>query len=221
MAFFRTGMGKMDSSYSWTEGGFQLEKDLGLHWENWDDLERDIRSWAQKDYILLRCVDSKRADIYNNKREKPFVKGHKSYIDPVLTEFAYKTFACVHGGRRKSKKTIQDAESQLSNNVPRRKGKTLDIGCKFRIHAAYRPHLKAIVVTSIIGEETAGSSFAPGHNHPATKDMFERYPQNLKMTETEVTRQEELLSMGVGAAQAARLLRGETGKPFTAKNIQN
>ena len=89
MAFFRTGMGKMDSSYNWTKGGFQLEKDLGPHWENWDDLERDIRSWAQKDYILLRCVASKRADIYNNKRGKPFVKGHKSYIDPVLTEFAY------------------------------------------------------------------------------------------------------------------------------------
>ena len=69
--------------------------------------------------------------------------------------------------------------------------------------------------------ESCGSSFAIGHNQLGSKDMYERYSQNIRMRDSEVKRQEELLTLGVSTSKAALLLREERGKPFTSKNVHN
>ena len=172
--------GIRSARFTWKDGGFILDKGGENQWDGWANAERSIKRWSESQYVLLKCVDSKRSEIYNTKRPKPFVRGHKSYVDPNIVEFAYKTFACVHGGRprRRVARTAGD-ESQASSTSRSRRSKTLQIGCPFRIHAAYKPHLKKIVVTDIFeNEAVAGSSFTVGHNHEASKDKFDLYPQN-------------------------------------------
>ena len=192
--------------FLWRGGGYLLHEDGNSRWERWADLEKEIRLWGEKNYIMLRCVDSKRSEAYNRGRSRPFVEGHKSYVNPAVTDFAYKTFPCVYGGKRRRRGgAVGVEESEISSNFKARQSKTLDIGCPFRIHAAYKPHIRGIVITHIKeSEEVVGSAFAVGHNHPANKDVYDRYPQNLKMSALEIKRQEELFSLGVTASQAAR-----------------
>lgn len=216
-------MGERSKRFDWIEGGYVLEEGGKSQWDRWLDLEQAIREWGEKRYVLLKCVDSKRSTVYNTKRAKPFVKGHKSYVDPKLVDFAYKTFACVHGGRKRKRGGTHEAEeSQASSNDRSRISKTLHLGCPFRIHAAFKPHLDKVVITEILeSKPVVGASFAIGHNHSVSKDVYDRYPRNLKMSDVEVSQQEHLLSIGVSATQAARLLGEEIGKPFTAKHVHN
>ena len=104
-------------------------------------------------------------------------------------------------GKKKKGGKIAVEESQSSSNDHSRVSKTLHLGCPFRMHAAYRAHLGKIVITEVFeSKPVIGCSFAPGHNHPANRDMYERYPQNVKMSNKELSRQEHLLSMGVSAS---------------------
>ena len=81
-------MGERRKRFKWIEGVYVLEENGKSRWDHWADLEEAIRRWGEKNYVVMKCVDSKRSAVYNTKRAKPFVKGHKSYVDPEVVEFA-------------------------------------------------------------------------------------------------------------------------------------